>query len=292
MRSDRETALKLILAHEGGKVDHPRDPGGRTNRGITQKVYDGWRRAGGAPTRDVFLSTLDEAIAIYGKQYLDPIRYDDLPAGLNYAVADAAVNSGVSRAVKMLQRAVGTKEDGALGEVTLGRVTALCKDRVATKRLIEKYIAIRFAFLKSLRTWATFGKGWTRRVHGDRIGAQNGDYGVIDYAFAMVDGGEQNLRAARAIGALDGELPGKASAKDIAVTSTNKGMALISAGAVAGISGIAAMLQQLSDQLGPLADLPGVGNYIGIAAGLLSVGATGILLYTAIQNLREQWANG
>ena len=123
MRSDSATALRLILAHEGGKVDHPKDPGGRTNRGITQRVFDAWRVQRGQPKADVWKISEKEAREIYTAQYLTPIRFDDLPPGLNYAVADFAVNSGVSRAVRELQKLVKVqKVDGALSDIS-GDVT-------------------------------------------------------------------------------------------------------------------------------------------------------------------------
>nr|AIA84894.1 DUF847 [uncultured Leptothrix sp.] len=81
MRSDADTAVKLILRHEGGKVDNKNDPGGRTNRGVTQRVFTAWLKGQGKSSRDVWTITEAEAISIYKAQYLAPVRYDDLPPG-------------------------------------------------------------------------------------------------------------------------------------------------------------------------------------------------------------------
>jgi lysozyme family protein len=159
MRNSYSQALKLSLVHEGGFVDNPHDPGGATNKGITQAVYDDWRTREGLPRRSVKFINDFETGAIYRKQYWDQIKGDDLPAGVDYCVFDFAVNSGVNRAVRFLQRSVGVFEDGKLGEITLGRVRA-----VEPKWLINDICIRRMQFLESLNAFRYFGKGWTKRV--------------------------------------------------------------------------------------------------------------------------------
>ncbi len=117
--SSFDEALKRVLVHEGGYADHPADPGGATMRGVTQRVYDGWRRRRGVPVRSVRLIEPGEVEAIYRLQYWDAVRADDLPAGLDYGVFDAAVHSGPGQAAKWLQRALGVTADGQVGEATL-----------------------------------------------------------------------------------------------------------------------------------------------------------------------------
>jgi len=158
--TSQQTALARVLAHEGGNVDDPRDPGGRTSRGVTQRVYDAWRRGKGQPPRDVFLATMTEVRAIYLEQYWRRVRADELPAGLDYAIFDAAVNSGPVQAVKWLQRELGVRADGVVGQVTL----AATRSHPAIAALITAVCARRMAFLKQLRTWRRFGAGWTNRV--------------------------------------------------------------------------------------------------------------------------------
>lgn len=183
MRETYNTAREWALAHEGGYVDHPRDPGGATNRGVTQTVYDGHRRRLGLPIQSVRLISDDEVHAIYRTQYWDVVKGDDLPAGLDYAVFDYAVNSGPARAVRDLQRIVGAKVDGVVGEETLGKASSADAASVAIE-----LCHVRMDFLRGLSTWATFGKGWTRRVMGEDAGAQPQDTGVIDRAVMLADG--------------------------------------------------------------------------------------------------------
>lgn len=156
-------ALKAVLVHEGGKVDDKQDPGGRTNQGVIQRVYDGYRARKGRPPRDVWLMEPAERDEIYRFQYWDVVRGDELPVGIDYVVFDGAVNSGPAQSVKWLQRALGgVQVDGQLGEATLAAVAA----HPDHDRLIATICARRIAFLKALRTWGRFGKGWSRRVAG------------------------------------------------------------------------------------------------------------------------------
>lgn len=158
--NNQQAALARVLAHEGGNADDPHDPGGRTSRGVTQRVYDAWRRGRDQRARDVFLASMAEVRAIYLEQYWHRVRADELPAGLDYAVFDAAVNSGPVQAVKWLQRDLGVKVDGVVGQVTL----AAARARQDVAGVISAVCARRMAFLKQLRTWRRFGAGWTRRV--------------------------------------------------------------------------------------------------------------------------------
>ena len=105
-------ALALVLQSEGGKVDLKADPGHRTNAGVTQAVFTAWLAKQGKPSRDVYLITAAEVSAIYRTQYADVVHFDDLPAGLDYAVFDAAVNSGPVEAARWLQDAIGVTKDG------------------------------------------------------------------------------------------------------------------------------------------------------------------------------------
>lgn len=176
--SDFEKALSLVLVHEGGNVDHPKDPGGRTSHGVIQRVYDGWRKKQGLPTQDVWKSTPAERAAIYKAQYWDAARCDELPAGVGYVVFDGAVNSGPSQSVKWLQRALDVTADGNIGAVTIAAANAH-RDH---DELIAAICAKRLAFLMALRTWPTFGKGWRRRVDEVRRNGQrmaNGELATL-----------------------------------------------------------------------------------------------------------------
>jgi lysozyme family protein len=157
MKANFDKSLALVLVHEGGYVNHPLDPGGATNRGVTQAVYDAYRKTRGKARQSVKFITDEEVNAIYKFQYWDRVQGDLLPAGLDYAVFDFAVNSGVGRASKYLQAVLGVAQDGQIGARTLAAITNPAN---AINALCDR----RMSFLRNLRTFLVFGKGWTRRV--------------------------------------------------------------------------------------------------------------------------------
>lgn len=160
MQRNFERSLERVLEHEGGYVDHPKDPGGATNKGITIATYRRYVNRNGTKA-DLKNLTVHEAGIVYKKQYWDKVRGDDLPDGLDYAVFDFAVNSGPGRAAKYLQAIVGAKQDGAIGPKTL---IAVAESPQSTVQIIDRLCADRLAFLKRLKHWPTFGGGWTARV--------------------------------------------------------------------------------------------------------------------------------
>jgi lysozyme family protein len=155
-------SLKHVLVHEGGYVNHPADPGGETNKGVTIAVYRGYRQRKGLTPQSVRYISDAELNEIYRLQYWNAIRGDTLPRGVDYVVFDGAVNSGPSQSVKWLQAALGCRVDGNMGEATIAAIEAVSD----YTDLIADICARRMAFLRSLRTWGTFGTGWTRRVSG------------------------------------------------------------------------------------------------------------------------------
>ncbi len=155
-----EMVKPYLLAHEGGYVDHPRDPGGATNFGITIGTLSNWRGRK-VSKREVKELTREEAMQIYKAQYWDTIRADELPAGVDYCCYDYSVNSGPSRSAKELQRVVGASVDGVVGLETLTKVQSCGK---SPSEIVNEICDRRLAFMKRLRTWPTFGKGWSRRV--------------------------------------------------------------------------------------------------------------------------------
>jgi lysozyme family protein len=166
MRDNFDAALAMMLRHEGGYVNHPHDPGGETNRGVTKAVYDRFRADAHLPARSVRHISAQEINIIYRRQYWDRIRGDDLPSGVDYAVFDFAVNSGTMPSAKMLQRRAGVREDGRIGPATLAALRAM-----PAAAIITGFCADRLAFLRGLTNFRHFGKGWTARVDGVRINA-------------------------------------------------------------------------------------------------------------------------
>ncbi|MCC0809556.1 hypothetical protein FPV16_25735 [Methylobacterium sp. W2] len=158
--SNFERALPLVLKHEGGYVDHPSDPGGATNLGVTIGTLSSWLKRP-ATKADVKALTRATVAPIYRKNYWDVLRCDEMPAGVDYAVFDFGVNSGPKRAAMALQRAIGVADDGIIGKVTIANIATRPVDQI-----IERLMADRMTFLRRLSTWQTFGKGWTSRCDG------------------------------------------------------------------------------------------------------------------------------
>jgi len=165
MKENFDLALRALLKHEGGYVNHPSDPGGMTNLGVTKRVWEEW--VGHVVSEQTMRSLTPAMVApLYKAKYWDKIKGDDLPDGVDYAVYDLAVNSGVGRASKMLQEAVGATADGMIGKGTLAAVAQHPPDHVV--KLISN---ARLDFLQRLSTFDTFGKGWTRRVNEVQVAA-------------------------------------------------------------------------------------------------------------------------
>jgi lysozyme family protein len=153
-----EKCLEMILHHEGGYVNHPKDPGGETNLGVTKRVYE---EHGG--TKDMKDLTVEDVSPIYKKSYWDRVKGDQLPAGLDLCVFDFGVNAGTGRAAKYLQTLIGTVADGGIGPNTLKAVEAYVEEH-GLADTITNYQAERQKYYESLSTFETFGRGWTRRV--------------------------------------------------------------------------------------------------------------------------------
>lgn len=158
-KSNFDACLAHILKWEGGYVDHPKDPGGATNHGITHKTLARFR---GKPVSkaDVKALTKKEAARIYRASYWNKVSGDELPHGIDLVAFDPAVNSGPSRGAKWLQSALGVTVDGKIGVKTLSAAIN-APDAV---EVVQRACAARMGFLRKLRTWSTFGRGWARRV--------------------------------------------------------------------------------------------------------------------------------
>jgi len=147
-----------VLKAEGGFVNHPRDPGGMTNLGVTRNVWREWvkRDVDEAEMRSL---TPEKVMPLYKTKYWDACKCDELPLGVDYAVFDFAVNAGVSRASKTMQTALGTAADGIVGPATIGVAVNADPDH-----FLEKFSAAKEHFYRGLQTFDVFGKGWLRRV--------------------------------------------------------------------------------------------------------------------------------
>ena len=163
--SNYQKCLDIILHHEGGYVNHPKDPGGETNLGVTKRVYDEWCVTEDLAPKDMKDLEVDDVAPIYKKNYWDRVKGDDLPTGLDLCVFDFGVNAGTGRAAKYLQTLIGTTADGGIGPNTLAKLDEYINEQEnGVMDVIEQYQAERQSYYESLSTFETFGKGWTRRV--------------------------------------------------------------------------------------------------------------------------------
>lgn len=152
-----DQAFDRLIGHEGGYVNHPNDPGGETNWGITLRTA---REAGYTGTMRAL--TRQEAKAIYREAYWNRSKADQYDGAIAFQLFDAAVNHGIGQGIRFLQRAVGVADDGAVGPVTLAAVRAM-----SVTDVLARFNAERLDFYTKLTTWPTFGKGWARRVAGN-----------------------------------------------------------------------------------------------------------------------------
>lgn len=183
-----DACLDHVLAAEGGFVNHPADPGGATNLGITRRTLSDFRDTE-ATEADVRALTRAEAREIYRARYWIPMRCAELPPGVDLMVFDFGVNSGPGRSLRLLQGSVGVKADGSIGPITLAAARA-CRGAELIGRLAEG----RMAYYRGLDGFQTFGRGWTRRVEGARQAALRMSAGGTS-AIAMGAGPAESLAA-------------------------------------------------------------------------------------------------
>ena len=155
--------LELILHHEGGYVNHPSDPGGETNLGVTKKVYDAYCKKNGLRPKDMKRLEVTDVAPIYKTEYWDRVKGDALHPALALCIFDFGVNAGTGRAAKFIQKIVGTTVDGGIGTNSLNMIDAYV-DKHGIDKTVILYQADRQKYYEKLKHFKTFGRGWTRRV--------------------------------------------------------------------------------------------------------------------------------
>lgn len=151
--SQFDQIIDRVLAHEGGYVNDPRDPGGETQWGISKRSY---------PKLNIRALTRPDAVAIFRRDFWQRVSGDQLPKAFAFQALDAAVNHGISNSVRWIQRAAGVADDGIVGPRTLAAVAA-----ADPADLVLLFNAERLEFYAKLSTFDAFGRGWTRRVAGN-----------------------------------------------------------------------------------------------------------------------------
>ncbi len=250
MRETLTTALDLMFGHEGGYVNNPKDPGGATKYGITHKTLAAHRGVSSVSPAQVKALTKEEATEIYRRSYWVQSGGDLLPVGIDFMAFDYGVNSGPAQAVKSLQRVVGAGVDGSVGGETLAAVNAYKGD------LIAAYAAERLRFMRTLKTWPVFGRGWQHRVRG-----------VEAQARQITEGGHVDSAAHNA--------SAKANPKDKSLTETLK-----KPEAWASIGGLLSGLGGMASGTGPMQ----------WALAIIMVGAFATGVYFLIRRMQDQAA--
>jgi lysozyme family protein len=165
MANNFQECLAKVLKHEGGFVNHPKDPGGMTNLGVTKRVWEEWA---GHEVDEKQMRALTPALVapMYEMKYWRTSYCEKLPRGLDLLVFSMAVNAGSGRSVKLLQDAIGVVADGVIGPNTMARIS-----EANVETLIDKFSEARTAFYKGLKTFPVFGKGWLSRTDKERLEA-------------------------------------------------------------------------------------------------------------------------
>ena len=162
MKTNFDACFAKVIKSEGGYVNDPADRGGETNLGVTIDAWGAYLKRAIQPGEMKALK--QEAVKPFYKQmYWDLVKCDDLPVGVDYAVFDFAVNAGVSRAAKFLQRAVGAVDDGVVGSGTLGRVAKI-DPTVLLKNFADQKQRFYNGLATTNPTQQKFLKGWLARV--------------------------------------------------------------------------------------------------------------------------------
>ena len=166
MSQDFQEALKRVLKHEGGYVHHPSDPGGETNYGITKNTAKQFGYNGSM--KNIPMAIVEK---IYKQQYWDAMSCDSFEFAIAFHMFDAAVNHGLLNARKIIQRAVGVKDDGIIGSVSLAAIR-----KMPQCLFVYSFHAERILFYTKISTFNTFGKGWMNRM------VDNLRYAVEDFS--------------------------------------------------------------------------------------------------------------
>ena len=166
MRKNWEKSFRFVLAHEGGYVNNLKDPGGMTNLGVTKATWEAYVDHD-VTEAEMRALTPAKVAPLYKAKYWDAVRGDDLPAGVDFAMFDYAVNSGPVRAIRTLQSSLAVPTDGMIGPRTL-KAAAMIEPGVVIDNLCRE----RVQFLARLSTYKTFGRGWTRRVNEVEVQAR------------------------------------------------------------------------------------------------------------------------
>ncbi|MVA23225.1 glycosyl hydrolase 108 family protein [Agrobacterium vitis] len=258
MADEFKRSVAQVLGSEGGYSNRSKkdDPGGATNLGVTQAVYDVYRRSIGAKPQSVKFLVRAEAENIYRGRYWALVKADQLPAGVSYVVFDGAVNSGPAQSAKWLQRALGVPDDGLVGPATI----AAAKAHTNHDALIANMIRQRLAFMKTLSNWEANKNGWANRLKHVLDVGQAWASGDVGPAPVYHENGDAKAPVS-AVKAAPSSAPGEAATA---------------------VGGASAVLAQTTQQLAPFSNIELVGKIIAfltVAGALVAIGGIAYSIY-------------
>lgn len=282
MKPNWPKAYAVLKKYEGGNVDDPHDNGGRTSRGVTQRVYNAYRTRMGLPEQDVFDASAVEVSEIYKMQYWDAARCNDLPSGVDLVVFDTAVNSGVQRSHKLLQASLkarghaNVRVDSAVGMITV----EAAKQDPDHDQLIAEFGRRRQAFYQGLEDWKRYGNGWTKRNKSCVQIAQawaTGSVGPPPAELVPVTKGK--------VAAKDAGGTAKALDANISRAPVNPSTgAITTAGAGSVSAGVEAVQSQIDTVQSALYPLSGYLEYVQYALMAMVLAGVGLTLYSIYRN--------
>lgn len=273
MKSNWSKVANLIVSHEGGYSDDPRDDGNWTGGRRGKGQLKGTKYGIAANTYghlDIKNLTRAQAIAIYKKDYWDVANLDRVPAGLDYPICDFNINSGVKRSVSTLQKILGVKQDGVMGT---GTIQAIENYPRPLEELIDRYMDARWAYMQKLRTFKTHKNGWKKRIADVRNIAKKMNLGQ---------------HVAQKVDASNPKRNDKALDKDKKVLSaiSEDGASISSATTVVTSSGagISDAISGATDALTPVSYYSEMISYVLVGLAIISAGLT---VYFIIKRKRE-----
>lgn len=276
MKENYDACLAIILKEEGGNDDDPRDPGGRTSRGIIQREWNVYRQSHPNRPPDVWQASSEDIAAIYHDNYWEPYC-DQMPSGVDLVFFNTAVNSGRQQAVKELQRALGIQADGMMGMITFNALDAYHD----YPGLIENMCDQRRRFYKALKTFNVFGRGWLART--DRIEQSALDLAakspgkVIVSEYPQVD----TKPAQPDVTVSPKALPTQGSKPSLPPEASGS--------ATAGLGSLVAIIDQIKHQLSEFSSTFQGIQYVLLALTVIGIGYT---IYSYIKKSRTEQAIG
>jgi lysozyme family protein len=157
-----DKSFDRVIGHEGAFQNDRRDRGNWTSGKIGVGELKGTKYGISAmayPDLDIKNLTVEQAKAIYKRDWWDKLGMDKFHPAMSFQMFDASINHGIHNATRILQRAVGTKDDGVIGNQTLQSVK-----KMDLNDLLMSFLSHRLRFMTDISTFDTYGRGWSRRI--------------------------------------------------------------------------------------------------------------------------------